>query len=174
MDDRWFKSPNKRKTGKREILGEAQLEWLINSLCYSQATFKFVVIGGQVLNSATVHENYSNYPEERKKLLEAIMAEKIPGVIFLTGDRHYTSLSKMNREGTYPLYDLTISPLTSGTYQMRDEVNDFIVQETYLSERNFGLLKLVGKGNERKLIIEVFSWDGKKAWEKEIYAKDLK
>ncbi|MDX2127573.1 MAG: alkaline phosphatase D family protein [Chloroherpetonaceae bacterium] len=174
LDDRWFKSPNKRRTGKREIIGESQFEWLINSLSSSQATFKFIVIGGQVLNSAAIHENFSTYPEERKKLLDAILAEKISGVIFLTGDRHYTSLSKMNREGTYPLYDLTVSPLTSGTYQMRDEVNDFLIPETYLSERNFGLLKLEGKGTERKLVIEVFTWDGKKAWVKEILAKDLK
>jgi alkaline phosphatase D len=51
MDNRFYKTPNFRKTdSKRGILGDEQIEWLIDNLSKSTAPFKFVVIGGQVLN----------------------------------------------------------------------------------------------------------------------------
>ena len=33
--------------------------------------------------------------------------------MFLSGDRHFTELLKVERPGTYPLYEFTSSPLTS-------------------------------------------------------------
>ena len=68
---------------------------MINALSYSEAPFKFIAIGGQVLSSGAVYENYANYPEERKYLLDKIREAKIEGVIFLDGDRHHSVLSKM-------------------------------------------------------------------------------
>ncbi|HEY4652123.1 MAG TPA: alkaline phosphatase D family protein, partial [Pontibacter sp.] len=101
MDDRWFKSPNSRTTDKA-YLGEKQLNWLIDALHASSATFKVICVGGQVLNPAAVKENYSNHPEERQKLLDAIAQANIKGVIFMDGDRHFTELTKLERKGTYP------------------------------------------------------------------------
>ncbi|MEZ4948708.1 MAG: hypothetical protein R2784_04870 [Saprospiraceae bacterium] len=41
----------------------------------SEATFKFIVSGGQMINPVPVFENYSNYPEERAHLLNLIEQE---------------------------------------------------------------------------------------------------
>jgi len=114
LDDRWYRSPEKRKFVERKMLGDLQIEWLIDALSSSEATFKFIAVGSQVLNPAARYENYSTYPEERNKLLKMIDAEKIPGIIFLTGDRHFSEITKLEREGNYPLFDFTISPFTSG------------------------------------------------------------
>lgn len=62
-------------------------------------------------------------PEELNELLTAIEREKINGVLFLSGDRHHTELTKVSRAGTYPLYDLTSSPLTSGSHADDGEPN---------------------------------------------------
>ena len=173
LDDRTFRSPNKRATGEKTYLGEKQLNWLIDGLVYSHATFKIIVCGGQVLNPAMVYENYANYSDERKKLLEAIASEKIKGVVFLSGDRHFTELSKLERENNlYPLYDLTISPLTSSSYPYKNEGNTIQLDSTLFNDRNFGIIKVAGKKNERKLIITIYDQKGKEIWTKEL-AKSL-
>ncbi len=175
LDNRSYRSANKRKTGKRQMLGDDQIEWLLNALAYSNAPFKIIAIGGQTLNSVASFENYATFPEEREKLLAAIAAEQISGVIFLSGDRHHTVLSKMNREGTYPLYDLTVSPLTAGIYEIRDsEKNQYQVENTYYPNHNFALLNFSGPRNDRKMTINIISAQGTLVWQREILAKELR
>ena len=72
MDNRYHRTSNNNFTEDRQILGKEQIDWLINALTFSQATFKFIAIGGQVLSSGAVYENYATYPEERKYLLDKI------------------------------------------------------------------------------------------------------
>lgn len=176
MDDRYFKTPNDNKVAKKEYLGEKQLNWLIDALAYSEATFKFVVVGGQVLNPAQVYENYSNYPEERQKLIDAIRTNRTKGVIFLTGDRHHTELSMLKENNRlYPLYDLTVSPFTSGAggVAVESEPNTLRVPNTLLKERNFSTIEVTGEAKNRKLTITLFNTAGTQLWQKEISAKEL-
>ncbi len=175
LDNRFFRSPNKRKTGKRTMLGEGQLQWLIDALCFSQATFKLIVIGGQVLNPLAVHETYATFNEERELIIEEITKNNIAGVFFITGDRHHTELTKIERPNTYPLYDLTVSPLTSGAHLgAKNEKNPARVKGTLVIDRNFATLTFSGTQKNRKLIINVFDADGKKLWTQTIHASDLK
>ncbi len=175
LDDRYFRIPEDRHDGDpRTILGEKQLQWLIDALTSSRASFKFVVIGSQVLNTAEEGENYANYPEERKKLIELIMASKARGVMFLDGDRHHSELSVLKNESHYPLYDLTISPLTAGVYKGSNEVNDLRIPGTLVEERNYAVLSISGPRTKRVLKIEVKNKDGKLLWDKQIKAEDLR
>jgi len=79
LDNRTHRSPNRRKTGERTQLGEEQLQWLVDNLAASYATFKFVVIGGQVLSTSPTYESYSNYgfDDERQRIIDYIYAENI-------------------------------------------------------------------------------------------------
>lgn len=171
LDNRYFKSSNRRTTGERQILGEAQIEWLISALAFSQAPFKMVAVGGQVLNSAAVFENFSKYPAERELLLKRIEEEKIKGVIFLTGDRHHTELSKLVNKAGNSVYDLTVSPLTSGVTRVTpDEPNIYRVADTFITQRNFATLEFTGKRIARVLTIRIFDVEGKELWNKVIKA----
>lgn len=172
MDDRFFKSPNSR-TEHKAYLGDAQLEWLIDALHYSTATFKLICIGGQVLNPAAEKENFSNHPEELKKLLDAIEKSKIKGVVFFSGDRHFSELSKLERAGAYPLYDFTVSPLTAGPSNPREEPNTLRVPGTLYTNRNFGLVNVSGPKNDRRLKVTIYDTDGKEVWNKELKAEEL-
>ena len=167
LDDRWFRSPNDRKTGERVYLGEAQLQWLIDALVRSKATFKFVAIGGQVLNSAPVFENYSTYPKEREKLLNLLAEEEIKNVIFLTGDRHKTELSKITRNGI-DYYDFTVSPLTATAYNSDDEPNENRVEGTHYGKRNFGMVELSGNYKKRKAKLIIYDTAGEEVWSRTI------
>jgi len=168
LDNRYFRSPNHRKTGESTILGKEQIEWLIDALATSKSAFKVVAIGGQVLNPLPIWENYANrHAEERAYLLEQITAEDIKNVIFLDGDRHHTELSKMVNNAGNTVYDLTCSPFTSGTGK-RDEINPLRVPETLVTERNFGILTFSGKYQERTLTIQIFNKEGVELWTRDI------
>lgn len=168
LDNRYYRSPNDRKTGKREILGEAQIQWLIDGLVNSKATFKFVAIGGQFVSPADIWENHATFPEEREKIIRLIEEEGIKNVIFLSGDRHKTELSKMTLSNGNSLYDFTCSPLSSKSYDSSDEGNTLRVKGTHVSTQNFGQLTLNGSYKERTLTISSFNAKGEKLWERMI------
>lgn len=174
LDDRWFRAPNNDKDSTKAFFGEAQINWLVDALTFSKANFKIIACGGQVLNDARVFENYAAYPVERRKLIERITAAKIPGVLFLSGDRHHAELCKLERSGTYPLYDLTTSPLTAGIHNPGNEPNTLRVPGTLFNGHNFALMQVTGPAKERVLKIELTDNRGNKVWEKEIKAAELK
>jgi alkaline phosphatase D len=174
LDDRFFKSPNDRKTGSRTILGDTQLEWLIDALSSSSASFKIIYIGGQVITSAARFENYATYPEEKEKLLKEIENNKIKGVLFLSGDRHFTELSKLERNGTYPLYDWTVSPLTSGvSNSYNEDKNTNQVKGSVVAVNNFGIISFSGSTANRQMKLSIFDKEGKELWNKVILKKEL-
>lgn len=175
LDDRTYKSANGRVTGDRTYLGDRQIAWLLNALKSSTATFKIIAVGGQVVNSSATFENYAQVPGERARLLEALRAERIPGVLFLSGDKHWTELSRMDREGTYPLYDLTVSPLTAGLSSgWQREQNAHRVEGTLVTERNFGILDVTGPRADRLLTIRIHAADGSVKWTRQIAASELR
>lgn len=168
LDNRYYRSPNNRKTGQRQILGDEQIQWLIDALVNSQASFKLVAIGGQVLNTAALYENYATFPDEREKLLQLIEEENIKNVIFLSGDRHKTELSKLLLPNGNIVYDFTCSPLSSKAYNSIEEDNKLRVKETHTSTQNFGILEFDGSLEKRVLTIKTYNSKGKLEWEKQI------
>lgn len=174
LDDRWFRSPYLRNHAEKVMLGKAQVEWLIDALRSSQATFKFVAVGSMVLSTASVFENYVHVaPEERQYLLDAIQQEGIGGVIFLTGDRHHTEMSKWQPEGGLPVYDLTVSPLTSGTYGGDGAANTLLLPETEYVGRNYATLEVSGPRADRLLRIAVKDKAGTQVWLRELKATEM-
>ena len=174
IDDRWFRS-SEHRASDRKMLGP-QLDWLIDGLATSTATFRFIVSGSQILNPDARFENYSTFPEERAKLLAALEENDIWGVIFLTGDVHHSMLTRLNRRGTYPLYDLTISPLTAGPSRVTDESssNHLRLPGTLYADHNFATLDFSGPRTDRVLTITVRAADGSEVWTREIRAQDLR
>lgn len=174
LDNRYFRTANDNHIMPRKLLGDEQFEWLMNALIASQATFKFVVIGCQVLNPAQVFENYATYPEERQRLLQAIRDAKLKGVFFISGDRHHTELSMLKENNRVPaLYDLTVSPLTAGPARNVNEPNTLRVPGTMVNDRNFATVQISGPRDNRKLTIKVFDHTGKEQWTKEISAQEI-
>ncbi len=174
LDNRWFRSPNERSTGARQLFGPAQVRWLIDSLSFSQATFKFVVSAGEFLyddpqGEAAIHVA----PEERQRIIDAITAERIPGVIFLTGDVHHSRLVKLERDGAYPLYDWTVSSLTAGSSAPDNPEGTNIVAGSLFLEHNFGLIEVSGPRADRVARLKIVDADGNERWSHELRAREL-
>ena len=165
LDNRYFRSPDKRKTGDPTELGEAQIQWLIDALAGSYASFKFIVTGGQVLSTAAYAETYTNIaPKERTRLLKLIEEEGIKNVIFLTGDVHHSELSKLTLGNGNVLYDFTVSPLTAGPDTRELVRNGLLVEGTAVQERNFGVIELAGPRNQRVLTMRIYNSEGEQLW----------
>jgi len=178
LDDRYHRTPNRApRDATSTMLGAGQLQWLKEALAYSRARFKVVALGNQVLNPSTRFEGLVHYPGDYEGLLEFIRAARIEGVFFISGDRHHTELIRVQREGMYPLYDFTSSPLTAGPRRMRDDdpenANPHRVPGTLLQERSFGSLTFEGRGDERRVVLRARAADGTLRWERTIPARDL-
>ena len=171
LDNRYFRSPNWCKTCERTSLGKDQIEWLIGSLAASRAPFKFVAIGGQVLTTDNHEESaFHDFPAERDSILHRIEKEGIKGVIFLTGDKHFTELSAFKNNAGNWMYDLTASALTSGAFSdaATKTSNDFRIPGTVVAENNFAMLRFSGPRKARELAISVYNAQGKEMWTKTI------
>ncbi len=167
LDNRYYRDPNnlKSKDYKTE-LGAKQLQWLKNALVFSKARFKFVVMGGQFLNTARNFETYSNhgFDKERQDIIDFIYKEGLTNVIFLTGDRHLTEISLLEQGNRFPkIWDVTVSPFTSGPNEHgRQEKNLLRIPGTLIMKRNFAIFNIEGKGKDRHIKIDFYDKKGKK------------
>jgi alkaline phosphatase D len=166
LDNRYYRDANDLKTKyPKSELGKAQLEWLKNALAASKARFKFIVMGGQFLNTARHFETYSNhgFDIERQNIIDYIYNQGIKNVIFLTGDRHESEINVYNpSNGDQVLYDLTVSPFTSGpnTHAL-EEVNHLRIPGSVIMKRNFGIISVKGQKENRHVEISFYDTDGK-------------
>jgi len=167
LDNRTHRVPGNLATDRPAMLGQGQVDWLIRALKYSGAPFKLVAVGSQVLNSEAVHETYATMAVERAELLRRIEQEGITGVVFLTGDRHFTELSRVGLADGRTLHDLTVSPLTSGPYEPREK-NTNRVEGTLVTERNFATLTFSGARKKRTMLVQVFDAGGTLLWERAV------
>jgi alkaline phosphatase D len=182
-DDRFFRSeediadsvggqPNKEKT----YFGPQQMDWLKNALLFSRAPFKFIVTGSQILNPLNKYECMQHYSFEYNDLMKFLKDHKINGVLFLTGDRHHSEVIKLNRENAYPLYDITVSPYTSGVSKASgNEANNPAREPNTLVEtQNFGKISVHGNKNERELELQLIGTKGEALGSWKVSEKELK
>jgi len=172
LDNRTYRTPPDLRSSPIAMLGDAQIEWLVQALKYSDAAFKLIAVGSQVLNTVAIFETYATFPAERARLIERIEAEGITGVTFLTGDRHFTELSALKLKDGRVLHDLTCSPLTSGVHSPKEkDQNANREPGTLVEQRNFATLRFSGKRSERMMTMRVHDADGKPIWERVIAAE---
>lgn len=175
LDDRYHRIAEDHK----QILGPAQVAWLKERLKASDATFKFVANGSQVLNRSNDYECMAQFPEQ-KELIDFIQAERVEGVVFLSGDRHFTEVLVEQPEGGYPLYDFTSSPLTSFLQKKATKKKDSEhdnpqrVPGTLLAERNYGKVSISGPEDDRICTFSSYDKKGRLQWEHSIKARDLR
>ncbi len=165
LDNRYFRDPNNLKSkDPKTMLGQKQLDWLKKALVFSKARFKFIVMGGQFLNTARNYETYANhgFDKERLDIIDFIYKEGLKNVIFLTGDRHMTEISLLDNGKNYPkIWDVTVSPFTSGpNTHAEKEPNRLRLPNTLIEVRNFAIFNIVGKGKDRHIKINFYDQKG--------------
>ncbi len=181
-DNRWWRSAdrmpdsvNGKPNPDKKMLGDQQMEWLKNSLLYSSATFKIITVGSQVLNPVSPYDKWRDFPVEYQELMDFLAEHKISGVLFLTGDRHHSEIIRVERPGAYPLYDITVSPLTSGTHVFGAAEKNNPYRVFGLDQvQNYARFSFTGARGNRRLTVEFSGVKGEKLGEWTIQEKELK
>lgn len=204
LDTRYFRSPLGRKpttrtstqpltgpatqpgpymaSGDRDatVLGEAQWAWLAQQLKVP-AEVRLVCTSIQLVHDAHGWESWGNFPRERQRFLDLVRSTKANGVLLVSGDRHFSELSKIEANAAdgvgYPLYDLTSSSLNqprNPASRLRGEPNARRVGKPY-DDSNFGLLTIdwEAKGGP-VLTIESRDVDGLAVIEQRVALRELK
>ncbi|WP_309398409.1 alkaline phosphatase D family protein [Cerasicoccus maritimus] len=158
IDDRYF--AGQPKTPGSDLLGDAQWAWLQQELLASKAQINLIVTGIQFLSEQHLHEKWANYPPSRAGLLNFIRENQIPGVVFLSGDRHLHEISiKSDAETIYPLIDVTSSGLTHYWKNFPGEDNHYRSGPIY-SGLAFGLIELDWDAQPATLTAKIVNQSG--------------
>lgn len=100
----------------RTVLGDVQWAWLQERLA-EPATIRLIGSGVQVIQDYDIDEEWEGWgdsPLERERLFKLIRDMRIPGVVFVSGDMHFSELTRHPDDAAalgYPTYDLTPSGL---------------------------------------------------------------
>ncbi len=171
LDNRWYRDPDEIDNENKTMLGQKQLDWLLENLVTSKATYKIVAMGGQFLSTADVKaEIYSanGFNTERQKIIDFIYKYNIKNVVFITGDVHYSEMSALRQQGKPTIYDLTFSAFTSGSNTSGESwKNTLRIPGTVVMEHNYGMIRFSGPAKARKMTVSCFNADNKKLWEQE-------
>jgi len=173
LDNQWNRE-DAELVPNRQTFGEAQLAWLLTALQRSTATFKVILSGGPILNPAKeTPGNWSYSGSERDDFIDALTEAEVPGVVFISGGKNYTELTRLVRSSGYPLFDLTVAPVTARPAENTQELNFFRVPTTSVFERNFATLQASGPENARELTLAVYNAIGEEQWSKTLTAAEL-
>ena len=154
-------------TTDSSILGWEQTQWLYHKLKTSNSKLKFIVSPTQVLPDNPEGEDFGDYGSCRDELLRFIDSNDIKGVVFLSGDRHYGELMKLDRGQKYPLYEITSSPMTSIVNIVYTANNQYRIEHTLVMDQNYVKIEVLDlKDNIAKLVVAMKGKNGEIFWEK--------
>ena len=134
------------------LLGKKQWDWLEKEL-KKPADVRIIGTGTQFGIEWNGYEAWANFPHEQNRMLELIKETRANGVVFISGDVHYSEISKLTTD-FYPIYDFTSSGLSSTWYFATPNRNRI---EGPVMDNHFGLITIKWEQNNTKLQME--TWD---------------
>lgn len=169
LDTRYFRSDlkpaiDRARYGKfapsyepgKTMLGTEQWAWLEAEL-RKDADVRLIVSSVAVLAVQHDMEGWRTLPGEREKLIDLISETGAGGVIFLSGDRHFSGFYKETGNVPYPLLEFMSSsmnlPITGDTAEKyRNEKEPRKVSSSFMAA-NFGTLDI--DWERRKIVFHI-------------------
>jgi alkaline phosphatase D len=166
LDNRYFRST---RTWSSKVvapkgstmLGETQWAWLTKELSKPSA-IKIITSGIEILSTYRTQplairqtwEGWDEFPDERNRLYDLIKNSKTQGVIFLSGDQHFSELNKLDNVLGYPAYELCTSSLDQGWYLPS---GNNLRQGTATGNPNFGMIQVDWSKKDPEIRFQLFS-----------------
>ena len=112
LDDRYYRSPNRWPDGPdKTMFGARQLEWLKQALVSApRSSIKIIAGGSQFWKRAGRFEGWQHFATERRAFADWLVAQRIEGVIFLSGDRHFSELLRIERPDAVSALRVHVEP----------------------------------------------------------------
>lgn len=149
LDSRYHRTPNRAPDdGAKTMLGARQKEWLKRGLASSRASLKFVACGSE-WQTHTQPDGWASFRRERDEIFTFIRDRGIRGVIFLSGDRHFTAGYQI--EGRF--LEFTSGPIGSSNSRPR-EAPEMIL--CHAEGKLYAVLEADTAGNRPSAALEVY------------------
>jgi alkaline phosphatase D len=168
LDTRQYRSRDTDPDGPaKTMLGAAQLQWLIEGLAHSSATWKAIATsvplsvpkGGTGYSDGWASgPNEPGFERERQVLVDAIVQQRMKNVIVLGGDVHYVQANAYdpNRDGTIDFHEFVAGPLSARPGR-ETPANDTLHPTRLVNEggyQNFGLVRVTKTACEVTVVDE--------------------
>jgi len=141
------------ETAEPTMLGEAQWKWVKEQFLIP-ADVRIIASSTQFGITWNSYEAWANFPHEQRRMLDLIKETKANGVIFISGDVHYAEISMIFEQGSYPIYDITASGITSTWDFATPNINRV---EGPIMENHFGMIDI--DWNQDDPIISMMIYD---------------
>lgn len=175
LDARYFRDTTIRQDRKSPyepnlegtVLGDVQWQWLEKELHQSDADVHIFASGIQVIPEEHRFEKWANFPNERQRLFDLMVQQKVNNPVFISGDRHIGEISAIDWKGS-TLYDITSSGLTHSWSSRGEEANKHR-QGKLVYDENYGILKIT---KDESLQVEALLKTEKGVAESQVLAKE--
>ena len=149
LDVRYHRSPNKAEDdGGKTMLGTRQREWLKRELLASKAKVKFVASGSE-WQTDSQPDSWKSFDRERQEIWRFIRDNGIEGIVFLSGDRHFTAAYQIQKR----FIEVTTGPIGSGNAKTKN-VPEMILHHN--DGKYYCVFDVDTTGAEPALVLEVY------------------
>ncbi|MBW7883293.1 MAG: alkaline phosphatase family protein [Caldilineaceae bacterium] len=137
------------------MLGAEQWAWLEEQL-RQPAELRIIGTSIPFLQDGTGWETWTNFPDERERLIRLIEETGANGVIFITGDTHWAQFSKRTTDVPYALWEVNSSGLTENWEWVPPDKNRL---GSYYFEDNYGLIRINWDKEDPEITLEIRAVD---------------
>lgn len=116
----------------KPMLGPTQLQWLLQALQQSTATWKFVATSVPTFYGGT--DSWDGFVHEREQMLAFLRDNHVDDVVFLAADQHIAAIREL-REGLLEVQTGPMAQFTGSNLHVREPE-----QRWHAIERNFGMV----------------------------------
>jgi alkaline phosphatase D len=154
------------------LLGETQWRWLREQLT-QPAELRLIVSSIQFVSEFSGAEAWANLPHEKQRFLDLLRETRAAGVLFLSGDRHWCELSRMDGPAGYPLFDLTASALTEKHPRGTPSDNKYRALPKTYHDVNVGHLHIDWNASDPRITWRIVDVEGRTQIEHQVRLGEL-
>ena len=159
LDNRYHRSPNRMADdGTKTMLGRPQVEWLKRELLASKAKVRFIASGSE-WEPYSHGDSWTSFARERDEIFAFLREHDFPGVILLSGDRHFTGAYQIGGR----LIEVTSGPLGSPTTNGVNKPDMFL---NLVEGKMCSVFDIDTTGAEPRITLEVYRGGAGKAYER--------
>ncbi len=164
LDGRYYRTDAGRLGGEGvanpTMLGEAQKQWLKETLAGSPGTFKVLVSpvpwDFRAKEGRAGLDTWRGYADEREEIFSFIEENRIEGVLLLSADRHRSDAWQIERPDGYDLFEFNSSRLTN--QHVHPTMPEALF--SYNEKQSFGRVIFDTKAEDPSATYDVISIDG--------------
>ncbi|MDG2383108.1 MAG: alkaline phosphatase D family protein [Pirellulaceae bacterium] len=171
LDGRFYRDRTPQRPARPTMLGPVQRAWLFDRIKKTKG--KFLVLCSPVPwvfeAKGDSLDTWNGFQEERNSIFDLLTEKKVNGVVLISADRHRSDLWKIDRPGTYPLFEFNSSRLTNQHVHKELPQAEF----SFNKKQSFGLVDFDTTLENPSVTYRIMTIDGKQVFSKTIVLSEL-